>query len=253
MDLSGSLEGAGGIGGLLDRTDSTASGPLATAYYHSDGNGNVTLLLDGAQNVAARYDYDPFGNTLALSGPLAAANVYRFSSKEVNPATGLYAFGERFYHPNLQRWLNRDSIGVAGGVNLYAYVGNQACCAIDPWGLLIMFTTDEAVSRKYGIPYMSKANFEKEGQSNSWQIGGLGGFHNDDGSWHVGAVYRGEDFLAAFVRPLPTCPPQPQDSAQFSNMKMWADALDAWDDLAEGKEQANILRDEVCFQIATLP
>ncbi len=37
LDLSGTLEGAGGIGGLLARTLSGAS-----YYYHADGNGNVT-------------------------------------------------------------------------------------------------------------------------------------------------------------------------------------------------------------------
>ena len=45
LDLSGSFEGAGGIGGLLARTDNgqlNGSGPAAHAYYHADGNGNVT-------------------------------------------------------------------------------------------------------------------------------------------------------------------------------------------------------------------
>jgi len=44
-DLSGTLEGAGGIGGLLARTDRglLASGDVdGHAYYHADGNGNVT-------------------------------------------------------------------------------------------------------------------------------------------------------------------------------------------------------------------
>ncbi len=48
-DLSGSWEGAGGIGGLLARTDTNS-----TAYYHSDGNGNVTALTDGTNTVVAK-------------------------------------------------------------------------------------------------------------------------------------------------------------------------------------------------------
>src|SRR5438309_114357 len=40
-DLSGSLHGAGGIGGLLARTsNSDLPSVSAHAYYHADGNGN---------------------------------------------------------------------------------------------------------------------------------------------------------------------------------------------------------------------
>src|SRR5262249_54867765 len=82
LDLSGTRQRAGGIGGLLARSDHAASiAGLATAFYHTDGNGNITALVNNNQALAARYQYDPFGTTLSLSGPLAEANVYRFSSK----------------------------------------------------------------------------------------------------------------------------------------------------------------------------
>src|SRR2546428_1901505 len=58
-DLSGSLQGAGGIGGLLARTDA-ANGQ--TACFHADGNGNVTAMVNAQQVVVAKYIYDPFGN-----------------------------------------------------------------------------------------------------------------------------------------------------------------------------------------------
>jgi RHS repeat-associated protein len=116
-DLSGSLQGAGGIGGLLARTDHAllATGaPGAHAYYHSDGNGNITALINTNQLIVARYLYDPFGNILSQSGPLALANGYRFSSKEAHDPSGLVYFGWRFYDPSLQRWLNRDPLGEQG-------------------------------------------------------------------------------------------------------------------------------------------
>ena len=133
LDLSGSLEGAGGIGGLFMRTDHLSSAPYA--YYHADGNGNVTALMTGAQTLAAKYLYDPFGHTLAKNGPLADANVYQFSSKEFHASSGLYYYGFRFYEPNLQRWLNRDPIGEQGGINLYAFVTNDPVDFLDPLGL----------------------------------------------------------------------------------------------------------------------
>jgi RHS repeat-associated protein len=90
--------------------------------------------MNASQTTAATYKYDPFGITLAQSGTLASANVYRFSSKEFHSASSLYYYGFRFYDPNLQRWLNRDPMGENGGINLYAFTGNDLLDFIDPFG-----------------------------------------------------------------------------------------------------------------------
>jgi RHS repeat-associated protein len=135
-DLSGSLEGAGGIGGLLARSHGYASGE-ATAhnFYFADGNGNVVRMVSTNQAVVASYRYDPFGNLISSGGSLAGANLYRFSSKPVHLGSGLYYYGYRFYDPNLQRWLNRDPIEEDGGINLYGYVDNDPLGRADPFGL----------------------------------------------------------------------------------------------------------------------
>jgi RHS repeat-associated protein len=149
-DLGGSLEGAGGIGGLLARTDlSTLNPQLSTAFYHADGSGNITCLISPNQVVVAHYLYDPYGNLLSQSGPLADANLYRFSSKELHVASGLVYYLYRFYDSNLQRWPNRDPLGELGfealrqgranvlgdGPNLYAFVRNNGVSLVDPFGL----------------------------------------------------------------------------------------------------------------------
>ncbi|MBA4148775.1 MAG: hypothetical protein H0X66_11735 [Verrucomicrobia bacterium] len=108
-DLSGTRQRAGGIGGLLSRS-AHISTEAGHAYYHADGNGNVTALTDNLQRIAARYIYDPFGNILSKSGPLADVNLYRFSSKEAHLNSGLIHYLYRYYEPNLQRWLSRDPI-----------------------------------------------------------------------------------------------------------------------------------------------
>jgi RHS repeat-associated protein len=134
-DLSGTLEGAGGIGGLLGRSTGYSSGNWTTHYfYHADGNGNITYLVDSSQALAASYRYDPFGSTTSSSGTQAGANIYRFSTKEINVNSGIYYYGYRFYDPNLQRWLNRDPIGELGGINLYQFVGNSPNYFVDLYG-----------------------------------------------------------------------------------------------------------------------
>jgi len=109
LDVSGSLSGAGGIGGLLARSQNVSASPQHH-FYHADGNGNVTMLINVAQQVTAKYLYDPYGNVLGSSGFMADVNLYRFSSKEVHDNSGLIYFGVRFYDPALHRWLNRDPI-----------------------------------------------------------------------------------------------------------------------------------------------
>lgn len=137
-DLGGSLEGAGGIGGLLARSAGYSGGNWTShAYYHADANGNTTCLIDSSQSAVARYRYDPFGNTVLKLGTLADANVYRFSSKELHVASGMYCYPYRFYDPSLQRWINRDPIEEMGGANLFAMGRNSPQNRVDPFGLLV--------------------------------------------------------------------------------------------------------------------
>ena len=166
-DLSSSLQGAGGIGGLLARTDqqSTLNNQLSTSYYHADGNGNVTAMVNLQQLVVGRYVYDPFGNILSKSGPLADANTYRFSSQEYHQPSGLSLYLYRAYDPNLQRWLNPDPIQEGGGINLYRFVGNNPINWVDPLGLLDYYYSGGGLLTPSGpVPYL-------EGETLPGQLG----------------------------------------------------------------------------------
>jgi RHS repeat-associated protein len=134
LDLSGGFQGAGGIGGLLAFTQLSSINPRHT-YYHADAGGNITALIDDHATLLARYAYDPYGNLLGLSGPMAEQNFYRFSSKEVHANSGLYYYGYRFYEPSLQRWMNRDPAGERGGINIYGFVRNAPVLGWDPDGM----------------------------------------------------------------------------------------------------------------------
>jgi RHS repeat-associated protein len=129
-DLSGSLHGAGGIGGLLALSQPPVVNPQHY-FYHADGIGNITALVDAQQFIVAKYIYDPFGTILSFSGPLAQFNRYQFSSKECDLNSGLVYYLYRYYEPSLQRWLNRDLLEERGGLNLFLYLLNDAINLLD--------------------------------------------------------------------------------------------------------------------------
>jgi RHS repeat-associated protein len=153
LDLSGSRQAAGGIGGLLALSNLKSVSP-EHAYYHADGNGNVTVLMDTAQRVVARYLYDPFGNTLAATGPWAELNRYRFSSKEWHPPSALIHYLYRWYAPEWHRWLNADPIAEEGGVNLYAISENDLINYVDTFGLQIVVPLPGKNPGKFVPPFI---------------------------------------------------------------------------------------------------
>jgi RHS repeat-associated protein len=142
LDLSGSLEGAGTIGGLL--AVETAGGDDYAYTY--DANGNVGQLVDlsapgngwSSTRTYAHYEYDPYGNVVASGGASPASNPWRFSTKYWDAGSGDTGFGYwgyRYYRADLGRWLNRDPMEEDGGINLYSYAANRPVGSYDYLGL----------------------------------------------------------------------------------------------------------------------
>ena len=140
-DLSGTLQGAGGVGGLLYLTIDGV--PFVPDY---DNIGNITRYLDANGNSVAQYTYDAFGGTVSQSGSLASFFRHRFSTKYLDIETGLYYYGYRFYHPPNRRWLNRDPIEEKGGNNLYVFCSNNSIAKVDYIGLF------QVVFHRFGEP-----------------------------------------------------------------------------------------------------
>jgi RHS repeat-associated protein len=130
-DLSGSMQGAGGIGGLIKVTDYVGSTTHHFVAY--DGNGNVGALVDaGSATITARYGYGPFGEALQTTGAMAKKMPFRFSTKYTDNESALVYYGYRFYNPGLGRWLSRDPVQ-----EIRAYVShrNEPTDRLDPLGL----------------------------------------------------------------------------------------------------------------------
>jgi RHS repeat-associated protein len=132
LDLSGTMQGAGGVGGLLAVTDEDVTGdPVYFPIY--DGNGNITGYIDEGSNQVEIYEYDPFGNLLS-GGTTGLDFAHCFSTKYLDQESGFYYYGYRYYDPVTGRWPSRDPIGEAGGRNLYAFLGNNCISRLDYLG-----------------------------------------------------------------------------------------------------------------------
>ncbi len=91
-------------------------------HYVTDALGSVIALTDDTGVVRTTYTYEPFGN-VTISGE-ASDNPFQYTGRE-NDGTGLYYYRARYYSPDLQRFISEDPIRLWGGINFYAYVGNE--------------------------------------------------------------------------------------------------------------------------------
>ena len=153
IDLSGSLQGAGGVGGVLAVKVGTSAqcGAMTNTSHFTcyDGNGNVTALMDAATGEeSARYERGPFAERLRETGPMAKLNPIRFSTQYTDDVIGDTKY--LFRDLGDGRWLSRDPINessfkVATGRNrkpkhktepqVYAFVANNAISGWDYLGL----------------------------------------------------------------------------------------------------------------------
>jgi len=120
LDLSGTRQGAGGVGGLLEVT--YCGTQTTNCFAAFDGNGNVGALANAVGGtVVAQYEYGPFGEVLRATGPMAEASALRFSTKYQDAETDLvYRPGGRYVIPSIGRWASRESIGESGAANPYS-------------------------------------------------------------------------------------------------------------------------------------
>lgn len=96
-------------------------------YSLADPVGSSLLELDDAAAVISWETYYPYGGTAAWAARSDSEVSYKFvrySGKE-RDASGLYAYGLRYYAPWLGRWINPDPAGTIDGLNLFRMVRNN--------------------------------------------------------------------------------------------------------------------------------
>ena len=106
---------------VADRQGSTV------AAVKSDGSEELSALYPGRNAFGALEGASAGGGTNTESGYTGASTP--------NQTGGFTYLRNRWYDPATGRFLTQDPIGLAGGVNLYAYAGNDPVQFSDPFGL----------------------------------------------------------------------------------------------------------------------
>ncbi|WP_339436639.1 RHS repeat-associated core domain-containing protein [Pseudomonas sp. EL_65y_Pfl1_R32] len=123
-------------------------GPLQKIrYYHNDLNGLPEQLTEADGHSVWQATYRVWGNTVEeVREPyyIEEQNL-RFQGQYLDREIGLHYNTFRFYDPDVGRFTTPDPIGLAGGINLYAYAANPYGW-IDPLG----WSCTSSINRRIG-------------------------------------------------------------------------------------------------------
>ena len=131
QDLLHIIDGERRVASLRCGPELDGGTPDPLRYCLTDHLDSVTVVTNSAGEVVAREEYSPFGETTLGGSPRVRE---RFTGSERDEGSGLSDHGARLLAPWLGRWTSPDPIGVAGGLNAYAYVSASPMARSDPGG-----------------------------------------------------------------------------------------------------------------------
>ena len=123
----------------------------ATYFYQNDHLGTPQELVDESGKVVWLARYKAWGSVKPApydkSDPVGVDNRIRFQGQYHDEETGLHYNRYRYYDPHCGRFISKDPIGLAGGLNAYLYAPNPISW-IDPLGLMGKPSSPGAMQRE---------------------------------------------------------------------------------------------------------
>jgi RHS repeat-associated protein len=183
----------------------------------------ATVATDG--NATERFAYRAFGQTQVLAPNFTprpssiSAWETTYGAYRYDAESGLYALRFRYLHPGLGRWLSRDPIGEAAGLNLQEYVANRPPNFADPLGLAGGPEFDVSISGQSDDPSVNRFNVHiftsikdpccekisfiqliKQEDPFPFPVGGF-----DSGEWRIDfKVFGGKEYYPCYPHQYPS-------------------------------------------------
>jgi len=126
-------------------------------YYEFNLQGDIIGIIDSTGARIVEYTYGAWGDILSVTGTLADTigqiNPLRYRGYYYDAETGFYYVSSRYYDPEIERFLNADSLinqSSVIGNNMFAYCLNNPVNMADNTGHLPFFVITAAIGAVAG-------------------------------------------------------------------------------------------------------
>ena len=123
-----------GVGRVVDPL-----GTPSSMYYHTDMLGTTRLMTNSSAAATAAAVYTAFGEPVSgTNHRYGYAGAWGYQSHDIGQSGDAFPYqhvGHRYYNPAAGRFLQRDPIGISGGLNVYEYVSSCPTAYTDSLGL----------------------------------------------------------------------------------------------------------------------
>jgi RHS repeat-associated protein len=165
-------------------------------YFHKDHLGSSTKTSDGNGVGVETTEYMPFGPMREHSGTVMSN--YKYTDQELDPETGLYFYGARYYDPIIGRFISADTIvqnfSDPQTLNRYSYCINNPLVYRDPSGHFFWVIAGAVIG---AVIAGSQSDWNPKAMAVGAVIGGVSAGVGSIVGGHVGGAFGSE--LAAAV------------------------------------------------------
>jgi len=172
-------------------------------WYHPDHLGSSSYITNLDGEINQHLEYLPFGETLVDEHLNSYNSPYKFNAKELDPETGNYYYGARYYNPKWSLWLGVDEYYFKyPSLSPYIYTANNPINYVDPDGRKIVpwkkersflgfsWTTYPGLASDYGSDVKFDRAYSSLNSSSSLFSSSISRLENSDRTYRFRTEYK---------------------------------------------------------------